>query len=214
MRLLLFLLLSLAGPACADGFQTIDSIRAAALSTLGEGADAEASLDPGLRMPACRIPLQAQPTGSNTVEVACPQPAGWRLFVPVKVRRNQDVLVLNRGVGAGETIELSDITVEKRDAARIAVAVLADPAAAAGKVARRMLASGTLLASSDLVAPRLVRRGDIVPLVSRRDGLEVRMSGRALGDAGENERVSVENASSRRIIRGIVQTDGSVVVAR
>ncbi|MFB5208184.1 diguanylate cyclase domain-containing protein, partial [Stenotrophomonas sp. 3diitr2024] len=39
---------------------------------------------------------QVQPTANTTVEVSCPDAGGWRLFVPVKVRRNQTVLVLNR----------------------------------------------------------------------------------------------------------------------
>lgn len=214
MRPILLVLLLASTPAWADGFQPVDSIRAAALSTLGPGADAEATLDAGLRMPACPVPLQAQPTGSNTVEVACPQPAGWRLFVPVKVRRNQDVLVLNRGIAAGETIGLADITIEKRDAARIAGAALANPADAVGKTARRVLSAGTLLSAGDVVSPRLVRRGDTVELVSRRSGLEVRMTGRALSDAGQDERVSVENASSRRIVQGTVDASGAVVVSR
>lgn len=212
MRPILLLLLMATAPAWANGFQPVDSIRAAALSTLGPGTDAEATLDAGLRMPACAAPLQAQSTGSNTVEVACP--GGWRLFVPVKVRRNQDVLVLNRGIAAGETIGLADIGIEKRDAARIAGAVLADPAEAVGKVARRVLQAGTLLSAGDLVSPRLVRRGDTVELVSRRSGLEVRMRGRALSDAGQDERVSVENASSRRIVQGTVDASGAVVVSR
>ena len=32
------------------------------------------------------------------------QAGGWRLFVPVTVRREQDVLVLARGVAAGEVL--------------------------------------------------------------------------------------------------------------
>jgi flagella basal body P-ring formation protein FlgA len=214
MRPILLILLLVAAPAWADGFQPVDSIRAAALSTVGPNADAEATLDPGLRMPACPVPLQAQPTGSNTVEVACPQPAGWRLFVPVKVRRNQDVLVLNRGIAAGETISLADISIEKRDASRIAGAALANPVDAVGKTARRVLSAGTLLSANDVVSPRLVKRGDTVELVSRRNGLEVRMTGRALSDAGQDERVSVENASSRRIVQGTVDASGTVVVSR
>jgi flagellar basal body P-ring formation protein FlgA len=146
--------------------------------------------------------------------VACPQPAGWRLFVPLKVRRNQDVLVLARGIAAGETVGLADITVERRDAARIVGAALADPADAVGKSARRVLPAGSVLSASDLVTPRLVHRGDTVELVSRQAGLEVRMTGRALADAGAAERVSVENASSRKVVQGVVDASGAVVVSR
>lgn len=212
MRLPLLLCVLLASPAWAMDFQSIDSIRAAALSTLEPGADAQTTLDPGLRMPACPVPLRAQPTGTSTVEVSCPQPAGWRLFVPVKVRRNQDVLILSRGLAPGEMISRADITIERRDVARIAGAALSDPADAVGKTARRLLPAGTLLSASDLESPRLVRRGDMVSLVTRAGGIEVRTTGKALQDAGQNERVSVENVSSHRVIQGTVDASGSVVV--
>lgn len=214
MRPILLILLLAAAPAWADGFQSVESIRAAALAGLGAGVDAEATLDPGLRMPACPVPLQAQPGAGTTVEVSCPQASGWRLFVPLKIRRNQNVLVLNRGMAAGESVGLADITVERRDAARIVGAALADPADAVGKTIRRTLSAGAVLSAGDLQSPRLVRRGDTVPLVSRAGGLEVRTTGRALSDAGIAERVSVENLASRKVIQGTVSADGAVVVAR
>lgn len=132
----------------------------------------------------------------------------------MKVRRNQTVLVLNRGIGTGETLTAADITTAQRDAARIAGAVLADPNAAIGRIACRPLQAGALLSNNDLVVQRLIKRGDNVALVSRRGSVEVRIAGRAMGDAGENERVSVENLSSRRIVQGTVDAAGDVIVAR
>ncbi len=207
--------LALASPcASAADWQPVASIRAAALSTLPAGSEGEAQVADALRLPKCGRALQVQPTANTTVEVSCPDAGGWRLFVPVKVRRNQTVLVLNRGVGTGETISAADITTAQRDAARIAGAVLADPNAAIGRIARRPLQAGALLSSNDLVVQRLIKRGDNVALVSRRGSVEVRIAGRAMGDAGENERVSVENLSSRRIVQGTVDAAGDVIVAR
>ena len=210
--MLMFLLaLPMTVALAATGFEPVESIRAAALQAV-PGGQAEASLDPALRMPACGQALEARQATAGTVEVSCPQ--GWRLFVPVKVRRNQTVLILNRGIAAGETLGVADITTAQRDAARIAGAALADPAAAVGRVARRTLAAGSLLSANDLVAQRLIRRGDSVSLVSRRGGVEVRVAGKALADAGENERVSVENLSSRKIVQGTVAASGDVFVTR
>lgn len=215
MRWIILALLVLAAlPASAAGWQPVDSIRAAALSTLPAGSEGDTTLDSALRLPACGQGLRAQPTGTSTVEVSCPDPGGWRLFVPIRIRRNQNVLILNRGIGAGETIAAADITTAQRDVARIAGAALADPAAAVGRVARRTLSAGSLLAANDLVAQRLVRRGDSVALVSRFGGVEVRVAGKALADAGENERVSVENLSSRKIVQGTVAATGDVFVTR
>ncbi len=214
MRLFAAICLLLAAPAWAGDFQSVASIRAAALSTLDPAVEGEAQVDAGLRLPACAAPLQARATGNRTVEVACPQAGGWRLFVPVTIRREQDVLVLARGVAAGETLTAADISSVRRDTARIAGAVLSDPQAVVGRVARRMLSAGTLLSANDVVAPRIVRRGDSVALVSRRGGVEVRMAGKALGDAGQDERVSVENLSTRRVVQGVVAAGGDVLVSR
>ncbi len=211
---LLLALLLPAMAAVASSWQPVDSIRAAALSTLGDGAQGEAMVADALRLPACAQPLLAQPTANTTVEVSCPDAGGWRLFVPVKVRREQTVLVLVRGIAAGETLAAADISTAQRDAARIAGAVLADPAAAVGRVARRPLQAGSLLSASDLVAQRLIRRGDSVALVSRRGAVEVRVAGKALGDAGENDRLSVENLSTRKVVQGTVSSNGDVFVTR
>ena len=101
---------------------------------------------------------------------------------------------------------------EKPTAMRFAV--LSDPQLAVGRVARRALGAGTVLGAGDLVAPRIIRRGDSVALVSRRGGVEVRVAGKALGDAGQDERVSVENLSSRRVVQGTVIAGGDVLVSR
>lgn len=204
-----------AGVACAaaaSGFQPVDSIRAAALATIGAGEAAEATLDPALRMPRCADPLEARRTAAATVEVACP--SGWRLFVPVRVRRSQTVLVLARSVASGETITADVFTVGQRDTARIAGAAIADPEEAVGRSARRTLMAGSVLTAGDLVAPRLVHRGDTIALVSRQSGIEVRMAGRALADGGADERISVENLSSRRVVQGRIDASGEVIVGR
>ena len=213
VRLALGALLAASGASVvANPFQPVESIRAAALSTAEAGQEADASLDPALRMPRCAQPLQARRTGAATVEVACPE--GWRLFVPLRVRRQQSVLVLSRSVAAGEAITADTFMTQQRDATRIAGAAIADPAEAIGRSARRTLVAGSVLTAGDLVTPRLVRRGDTIALVSSQGGIEVRMAGRALADAGVRERVSVENLSSRRVVQGTVDEAGDVRVGR
>ncbi|MDR6990883.1 flagellar basal body P-ring formation chaperone FlgA [Luteimonas sp. 3794] len=199
-----------AASAAASGFHPVDAIRAAALSTAEAGEDAEVTLDPALRMPRCAQDLQARRSGAATVEVACPE--GWRLFVPLRVRRHQTVLVLSRSVAAGEPITADTFIAQQRDASRIAGAAIADPSEAIGRNARRTLVAGNVLTANDLVTPRLVRRGDTIALVSQQGGIEVRMAGRALADAGVRERVSVENLSSRRVVQGTVNEAGDVRV--
>ncbi len=200
--------------AIAADFQTVESIKSAALSALPAGTDAEATLDPALRLPICGSALSASLNGAHSVEVSCPQASGWRLFVPVRIRRSQNVLVLARGIAAGQPITEDALVQENRDASRIVGATLNDPQLAVGKVARRTLVAGTVLLAGDLLSPRLVQRGDSVALISRRGGVEVRMSGKALGNAGENDKVMVENLSSHRVVQGTVGVGGEVWVNR
>ncbi|HEY4560699.1 MAG TPA: flagella basal body P-ring formation protein FlgA, partial [Lysobacter sp.] len=57
-----------------------------------------------------------------------------------------------------------------------------------------------------------LKRGDPVVIVSRAGGIEVRMGGRALGNAVPGAVVAVENLASRRIVRGRLVADGVVEV--
>ncbi len=217
VRLLLLLLLACTGGWAGD-FQSLDSIRAAAIAAVvpdaGASADvsAEATLDPGLRLPQCSDALTANAGGRGVAEVVCAGPTAWRLFVPVRVRRVQSVLTLVRPVAAGQIITSDVLGREARNVATLNEAALVDDAAVLGRVAARTLPAGSVLAATDLQAPRLVRRGDIVVLVARGAGIEVRATGKALGDAGLAERVSVESTGSRRVVVGYVRAQGEVEV--
>lgn len=214
-RMLGLLLGTLPLLAGAQGFQSADSIREAALSVVPDrntdGVHAAVRVDPALRLPACSGPLQAHAAGSGIAEVACPAPR-WELYVPLSIQRLQTVLVLSRPLAGGEPVTADSVRLEKRDTGRLLAGSLGDPAQAEGRVTRRPLMAGSVLAPQDLVSPRTVRRGDSVALVSRHGGMEVRAAGRALADAGRDERLRVENLSSRRIVQGVVQGNGEVLV--
>lgn len=215
MRRLLASILVLAAPVAAGDFQPTDDIRQAALGALagGPGMRAEATVDPAIRLPRCPEALTATPTASGTVEVGCAT-SGWRLYVPVRVQRIEQVWVLSRPLAAGQAITADAVRSEARDVARIAGGALPDSAPIDGRVARRSLMAGSVLQAQDLVSPRAVRRGDTVMLVARVGGIEVRAQGRVLGEAGVDDRVSVENLSSRRVVQGVVRSAGEVEIVR
>lgn len=190
-------------------------IAAAALSALGlQGTGSEARVDQALRLSACAAPLVAVATGPRTVQVACNDVPGWRVYVPVRVSRNAPVAVLTRPVAAGESITPADVAIRERRIGGADPDALADPALVVGQTATRALAPGATLAQADLAEGRLLQRGDPVVLVSRAGGIEVRMQGRSLGRAAPGEAVAVENTGSRRIVRGRWAGDGRVEVVR
>ncbi|MGV8940423.1 MAG: flagellar basal body P-ring formation chaperone FlgA [Lysobacter sp.] len=214
--LLAFLLLATPfTAAAADGMTDLAVIREAALVALGvSGTGSEAMVDSALRLAACSTALQAQPTGPRTVEVRCGDAPGWRVYVPVRVRKDANVVVLTRAVPAGQAITAEHIAMGRRDIAGAGAAVFDDPTAVIGMTAVQGLVPGGALTSTDVANGSLLKRGDPVVLVSRVGGVEVRMSGRALGRAAPGETVAVENLGSRRIIRGRLVGDGVVEVVR
>ncbi|CAG4970268.1 flagellar basal body P-ring formation chaperone FlgA [Novilysobacter luteus] len=203
------------GPVSAAGPVTPPAaIRAAAIAAVGgTAANAEASVDPNLRMAACSSPLQAVPTSARVVHVRCPDQPGWQLYVPVQVRDVEQVLVVTGPVQAGETITADMLAMRRRDMAGAGDG-FADAAALVGQTANRSLAPGAAPTADDVVEGPMLRRGDPVVLVSRAGGIEVRVAGRALGRAARGGAISVENLQSRRIVRGRVVGAGVVEVMR
>lgn len=219
MMLLLFVLTLPPSAVWGEGsYEPVERIAAAAVAAVAPDAGvdprvrAEAAIDSGLRMPVCSNGLSAHVGNRGVAEVSCNGPMAWKLFVPVKVSRLGDTLVLARPLAAGQTVTADALRVETRDQAALAAGALERPEQAIGRIAARPLAAGSALSAGDLRSQRLVRRGDQVTLIARRGGLEVRSQGRALGEAGEAEQVNVENLSSRRQVRGVVNARGEVEV--
>ena len=199
------------GVVQASGFESTSRIASAAVAALDIGQGGVATVDPGLRLASCPQPLATRVVRSGTVEVACRQP-DWKVFVPVRIRNERQVLVLAKPVAAGQTIALSDLAVTQRDLGPVAKGVLVDREQAVGRVARRPLQVGALLSTADLHAEKVIRRGDVVDLVVRRDTVEIRVNARATKDAAVGDSLVVENLSTRKTVQGTVAEDGTVHV--
>lgn len=59
---------------------------------------------------------------------------------------------------------------------------------------------------------RVIERNQILPITYRVDGLEIRISGRAMGAAAIGENVRVMNTNTRQMLTGVAQEDGSVTI--
>jgi len=120
------------------------------------------------------------------------------------------VPVLAHAVARGEIVGPDDFATEPRSPAqaRNALAV----ADAVGREAARPLPAGTVLRAPDVIAPRLVRRGEAVTITIRSGGLAIATGGRALASAGAGETVRVVSASTNRTLDGVVEGPGAVRV--
>ena len=81
-----------------------------------------------------------------------------------------------------------------------------------GREARRTIYAGQPVTLDNTRPARLVARNQIVTLRYQLGGLEITTTGRSMGEASLDETVSVLNLQSRKIIQGIVQENGWVLV--
>lgn len=217
-------LLALSGLFCTaqaqPAYQSIPSIRAAALEHARAASPENAKLDGGriddrLRLVACPAPLATR-TASNgasalSVEVRC-DALGWKLFVPVGVSVQVPVLVATRGLARGDTVSAADVETQMRPRAGLGLSWVGSIDQIRGRPLTRPVAAGSVLSPATFAAAHVVRRGQSVTLIGISGGFEVRAQGKALADAVAGDRIRVENLGSRRVVEGEVRADGSVVV--
>ncbi len=76
---------------------------------------------------------------------------------------------------------------------------------------RRMLHAGQTVRGDDVRRPVLVTKGQTVTMLFRAPGVELTAMGRAMGEGGVGETVTVQNPVSFRMITGSITGPGTVV---
>jgi len=224
MSLLAFMMLPLT--VCAEEIQNLDGIRQSARNFVlamskpgGQKIEAEAeTLDPRLRLSPCAskieafLPAGAKLSGNTTVGVRCQSSKPWTVYIPVRIRIYDQVVVTSRPVAKGATLQEADIRLETRDMAVLAVVPFTDRNQVLGKLARHQLGLGLVINFNDLQYARLVHRGEKVTILAGSGGLEIRANGEALVDGAEGDQIRVRNSLTNIVIHATVTAAGVVRV--
>ena len=177
-------------------------------------------LDTRLRLKKCSEPLQAEPSpggvrsGKTTIAVHCYGNQPWKLYVPAKIESIINTVKLTRSLPRGAILGTSDISLTQSRRSSTPKPLIKSIEEAQGAALRRALARGTELTQSMLEAPLILKRGEQTIILAGRNGLEVRMSGKALQDGAEGEFIRVQNLTSKRTVQGRVRADGSIEIDR
>lgn len=139
----------------------------------------------------------------------CNDTPGWRYEYIVRARVTAMVAIAAAPVAANEALLDSQVTIERRDISNIADPI-SSPDEAVGQMSRRMLRPGDILRSGQLSSPVLVKRGDAVVMIARREGIEVSTAGEALDAGARGAVVRVRNAGSGQVVRMRVSGQGTV----
>jgi flagella basal body P-ring formation protein FlgA len=139
----------------------------------------------------------------------CNDTPGWRYEYIVRARVTAMVATAAAPVAANEALTDAQVTIERRDISNVADPI-SSPEEAVGQMSRRMLRPGDILRSGQLSSPVLVKRGDAVLMLARREGIEVSTAGEALDAGARGAVVRVRNAGSGQVVRMRVAGPGTV----
>ena len=114
-------------------------------------------------------------------------------------------LVVKEVIRAGDTVTAANISTETG-------ALVDTDNPLLGREVRRTVYVGQELSMDDTRPARLVRRNQLVTVKFVSGALEITTTGRAMGEATEDEAVAILNLNSKKIVNGIVQKDGWVLV--
>jgi flagella basal body P-ring formation protein FlgA len=126
--------------------------------------------------------------------------------------KQAEIAVPAHDIARGAVISAGDLVLQQVSIARASSGALRDPADAVGKQARRNLREGETVRDSDLKRPTLVAKGSTVTMVFEAPGMQLMAPGRALGEGGMGETVTILNPTSYRQVEGIVVGPGTVKV--
>jgi len=177
-----------------------------------------APLDPRVQLPRCSDTTEAflqrgsKMSNRMVVGVRCTGERPWKIYLTVDVVVNETIYVAARTLPRGHVLTEADVTVAERDVAMLSAGYVSRPEEILGRRLKQPLIEGRALTPRMVAADIAVRRGQSVTLTVRSDALAIRMKGKALMDGTVNQRIRVENSTSRRVVEGIVRSAEHVEV--
>lgn len=223
--LLLASLAASAQPTSGQTWETPSRLQQAAQAFAKAAADAQhgqrlsvtaGQVDARLRLPKCEQPLErfhppgGQRIGATTVGLRCQTPAPWTIYVPVRVELLGEVLALSRPLARNHVIGGDDLTMREVDLSKLHRGHYQVIDEIVGHRLRRSAQADTIITPDLLTVPLLVNRGQRVSIVGGSGTVQVSVSGEALADGAEGDRIRVRNLSSGKVLQARVIAEGTV----
>lgn len=175
-------------------------------------------LDPRLKLKTCTRALQAfmppggRAIGNTTIGVRCDGESGWNIYIPARIDVFGPVLIARQPLPRGSVLQHTDLELVERNLADLPYGYYTDSEPLSGMLATRTIAAATVITPGMVQAPKLIKRGERVTLVAETGSLKIRTVGKALSDGKSGELIRVQTESSKRVVDGIVVSQGVVKV--
>ena len=135
-----------------------------------------------------------------------------KIWAKVTVEALVDAVVTVRALGRYRPITADDIEVRTVDLSELPANAITDPADVIGKRTRRAVYSNRVLSTDLVELPPLVKRGDMVTIVAKLEGLKITTLGQVKRKGRQGERVPVLNMDSQKVIFARVIDANTVAV--
>jgi len=124
----------------------------------------------------------------------------------------QSIIIAKQELPRHHIIAAEDLTSVVMDIAGLRGGYHTSPSGLLGMQLKRNARSGNVLYNFQLQLPDIIKKGDLVTVLSRRGSLVVSSAGIAMNNGSKGEKIRVENQRSSRIIQGRIIGPGSVEV--
>ncbi len=134
-----------------------------------------------------------------------------RVTIPVKIYQVQNVAIARQELKIGDLISTSKFKLEKR---AIDYRYDIDLNSIDGTLSKRVIKIGDILSSDYIEYPSIIKKGEDIFINVQTASVVVKAKGKALNNAKVGEEVSIQRDGSKKIIKGVATSDGSVIVKR
>lgn len=148
--------------------------------------------------------------GAISVQVSCPGPTRWSLYLSGTASVRAPVATARVGLARGALVAADDLEMRMAELSTLAGGFALAKAELIGRRLRQPVAKGNPIAPRATAPDLWVKTGEPIVLTAGQGALAVRMEGVSLSDGAENALVSVRNAVSRKILKGRVIAPGLV----
>ncbi len=122
-----------------------------------------------------------------------------QVTVKLDVNLFKNVVTTVRPLQNGDMISASDIQLERREIGHSS-GFFSELSQAEGMVLKRPVAAGTMLQSSFMAMPQVIKRGSLLSLVARIGSIEVATTGQAMENGSINQIIKVQNLKSKKVV--------------
>lgn len=137
-----------------------------------------------------------------------------RVKCQFKVHVFDRIAVAAHPILAGQVLTASDFRFEEQEVGARGKSFLNDQGEIVGKMLSRSLSAGAPILRTMLKIPDILKAGSPVTLVSRVNGVEVKMDGIALEAGSEGKVIRVKNATSKKVLRGRIVDEFTVEIVQ